>query len=164
MLGEKRNSMGYIPKDAEWFLADLVEEIRVAGSRRNIVHINTVIFRATSPEGAYQRAMASENRVTLSYENPHGQKVTIRFRGLGNLDVIHDPLGDECEIMYIEKLGLSKRGIRKLVRPKRKLQAFLPWRERRRGRPDYSSAEVVKETGPYSSDQEMPLNTTLQAA
>ena len=80
----------------------------------------------------------------MSYENLHGKKVTIRFRGLGNLDVIYDPLGDECEIMYREKLGVTEKRIRKMVRTKRKLEVFIPIRERP-GRPDFSSQEVMNE-------------------
>ena len=136
--------MAHVPKDAEWFLAALVEEIRVAGSRRNIVHINYVIIRARSPEAAYARAMNIGKRSAMSYENLHGQKVTIRFRGLGNLDVIYDPLGDECEIMYREKLGVTEKGIRRMLRPKRQLEVFMPIRERP-GRPDFSSQEVMNE-------------------
>lgn len=40
--------MAYVPEDAEWFIASLVVEIRVAGHKRNIVHINYVIVRAKS--------------------------------------------------------------------------------------------------------------------
>lgn len=136
--------MAYVPKDAEWFLAELVEEIRVAGSKRNIVHINYIIIHARSPQAAYARAMSIGKRCGTSYENTHGKKVTIRFRGLSNLDVIYDPLGDECEIMYREKLGVSEKGIRKLVRSKRELEVFMPIRERA-GRPDFSSREVMNE-------------------
>jgi hypothetical protein len=135
--------MAYVPKDAKWFLADMVEEIRVAGSKRNIVHINHVIIHAHSPEAAYARAMKIGKR-SISYKNLHGKKVTIRFRGLGNLDVIHDPLGDECEIMYREMLGVTEKKIRKMIRPKHKLEVFMPIRGRP-GRPDFSSQEIMNE-------------------
>lgn len=145
MVGRQHlRHMAHVPKDAEWFLADLVQEIRVAGARRNIVHINHVIIRARSPEEAYRRAMQLGKRGSISYENLHGKRVTVRFRGLGNLDVIYDPLGDECEIMYRELLGLTERGIRKLVRSKRQLEVFTPIRKRP-GRPDFSSREVMNE-------------------
>ncbi len=134
--------MAYVPKDAKWFLADLIEEIRVAGSKRNIVHINHVIIEADSPESAYKRAMTIGKRSTMSYANPRGKKVTKRFRGLGNLDVIYDPLGDECEIMYREKLGMSENGLKKLLRRKRDLEVFRPNRGRQ-GRPDFSSKEIM---------------------
>ena len=134
--------MAFVPKDAEWFLADLVQEIRVAGSKRNIVHINYVIIRATSPQAAFARATALGKRSEISYTNEMGKKVTIRFRGLRNLDVIYDPLEDGCEIMFEEKMGVSEKGIRKLVRAKSELEVFRPIRARR-GRPNYSSKEIM---------------------
>jgi Domain of unknown function (DUF4288) len=137
--------MAYVPKDVEWFLAGLVEEIRVAGSKRNIVHINYVIIRARSPEAAYKRALRIGGRgATTSYENPHGKMVTLRFRGLESLDIIYEPLGDECEVMYREKLGVIEKGIRRMVRPKDKLEVFRPIRGRP-GRPDFSSKEILDE-------------------
>jgi hypothetical protein len=134
--------MAFIPKDAEWFLAELVEEIRVGGSKRNIVHINYVIVRAASPRAAFARATALGKQSAISYKNEMGKKVTIRFRGLRNLDVIYDPLEDGCEIMFEEKLGVSEKGIKKLVRSKSELEVFLPIRARR-GRPNYSSNRVM---------------------
>ncbi len=80
--------------------------------------------------------------MTLSYLNPAGKKVTIRFRGLRNLDVIHDPLGDECEIMYDEKTGVSEKGIKRMVRPKRALEVFQPIRQRK-GTPDFMPKEIM---------------------
>ena len=136
--------MAYIPEDAEWFVADLVEEIRVEGHRRNIVHINTVLIQATSPEQAYARAVERGEAGNQSYTNLKGEQVSIRFRGLHHLDVIHDPLGDGCEIAFSEKLGLSEVRIQKLVLAKEALEAFLPIRDRP-GRPDYTSGEVMAE-------------------
>jgi len=136
--------MAYVPDDAEWFLADIVEEIRVDGCKRNIVHINSVIVHATSPQSAYVRAMEVGKRGNTSYMNERGKRVTIRFRGLRNLDVIYDPLEDGCEIMYTEKLGATEVMIRKLVRPKRQLEVFMPIRNRP-GRPNFSSKEIMDE-------------------
>ena len=136
--------MAYVPKNPEWFLANLVREIRVVGSRRNIVHIDYVLIRATSPQLAFKRARTLGKRGNISYKNEKGKEVTIRFRGLRNLDVIHDPLEDGCEIMFVEKLGVSEQGIRRLVRPKQQLEVFMPIRKRR-GRPNYSSKAIMDE-------------------
>ena len=138
--------MAYIPEDAEWFLADLVEEIRVQGYKRNIVHINYVLVRAKTPEEAYREAMKLGKRANQRYENPEGRMVTHRFLGLHNLDAIFEPLEHGCEIMFVERLGLSSAGTRKLVRSKRRLEAFLPIRGRK-GRPDYASKEIVQMVG-----------------
>jgi hypothetical protein len=134
--------MAYVPDNAEWFLAQIVQEIRVAGSKRNIVHINFVIIHARSPGVAYDRAMSIGKEGDTSYINELGNRVTVRFRGLRDLDVIYDPLEDGCEIMFTEKLGVTRQGIKKLVRPKRQLEAFLPIRERP-GRPNFSSKRIM---------------------
>ena len=136
--------MAYVPDNAEWFLADIVQEIRVAGSKRNIVHINSVIVHARSPQAAYVRATEMGKRGNTSYVNERGKRVTIRFRGLRNLDVIYDALEDGCEITYAEKLGVTEKGIRKLVRPKKQLEVFMPIRGRL-GRPNFSSKEIMDE-------------------
>jgi hypothetical protein len=136
--------MAYVPDDAEWFLAQVVQEILVAGSKRNIVHINSIIIHARSPETAYARATSIGRSENTSYVNEQGKRVTIRFRGLRNLDVIYDPLEDGCEIMYTEKLGVTQNGIRKLVRPKRQMEVFLPVRKRP-GRPNFSSKRIMDE-------------------
>lgn len=136
--------MAYIPTDARWFLAELVEETRVEGSKRNVVHINYTLIEAGTPEIAYQKALALGRAVGSRYKNVHGKEVTKRFLGLRNLDVIHDELEHGCEIMFVEKLGVTPKGLRKLVRKKSELEAFLPIRKRP-GRPDYASGEIVKE-------------------
>lgn len=136
--------MAYVPDNAHWFLASMVEEIQVEGTKRNVVHINYVIIEADSPEDAYQRAMKMGRAANHSYVNPRGQKVTVRFRGLSNLDVIHDPLEHGCEIMFVEKLGMSESGIRKRLARKKQLEVFRPIRDRP-GRPDYASKEIMEE-------------------
>ena len=109
------------------------------------MHIDCVLIRAGSPQSAFERAVALGKRGNISYKNEKGKNVTIRFRGLRNLDVIHDPLEDGCEVMFVEKLGVSEKGIRRLVRSKRQLEVFMPIRKRR-GRPNYSSKEVLDST------------------
>src|SRR5580658_5118673 len=51
-------TMSYIPPDARWYLADIVEEFRIESEPENIVHTNTILVRADSPEEAYQSALA----------------------------------------------------------------------------------------------------------
>ena len=102
------------------------------------------LVHAASSEDAFERAISIGKRGNSSYINELGKRVTIRFRGLRDLDVIHDPLEDECEIMYTEKLGVTEKGLRKLVRQKGELEVFLPIRERR-GRPNFSSKRIMDE-------------------
>jgi hypothetical protein len=134
--------MAYVPDDAEWFLAQIVQEIRVAGCKRNVVHVNCVLIKAPSPQAAYDRAMRVGKQGNVTFVNELGKRVSVRFRGLRDLDVIYDPLGDGCEIMFSEKIGVTREGIKKLVRPKGELEVFLPIRERP-GRPNYSSKRIM---------------------
>ena len=67
--------------------------------------------------------------------------------------MIYDPLDDGCEIMYFERLGISEKGIRKLVRPKHELEVFMPVRKRV-GRPDFSSREVMDEMAKRLKDKQ----------
>jgi len=55
--------MGFIPKDAKWYLAHIVEEIRVEGDHRNVVHTNQILVRSGfSRRGVRQRDGIRETR------------------------------------------------------------------------------------------------------
>lgn len=135
--------MGFIPKDAKWYLADIVEEIRVEGDRRNVVHTNLVLVRADSPDEAYEKAMALGKRGNTQYENVEGKTVKIRFRGLRDLNVIHDELEHGGEIIFDRDVGVSEKKIKSWILPKRRLGVFAPIRPHTG--PDYGSAEIIRE-------------------
>lgn len=116
--------MGSIPPDARWYYADLVMEITVEGDPRNVVHVNTCLIEADSPEQAYEKANALGRDSEYEDVNPLGKKVHVVFRGLGEFDVIHDPLEDGAELFYSETVGLSEDELRQWVTPKDKLNAF----------------------------------------
>jgi hypothetical protein len=135
--------MGFIPKGAKWYLADIVEEVRVEGSRRNIVHTNRTLIRADSPEEAHKKAVALGKHGNTAYKNPQGKAVTIRFRGLKDLNVIHDELDHGAEISFSRDVAVSEKEIKSRIPPKRKLGVFAPVQTH--GGPDYASAEVIRE-------------------
>jgi hypothetical protein len=135
--------MGYVSKDAKWYLADIIEEIRVQGDRRNVVHTNRTLIRADSRNEAYRKALAWGKQGNTRYKNPAGKMVTIKFRGLAELDVIHDELEHGSEIAFSEDIALSERNIKSRIVPKRKLGVFAPVRPIRG--PDYASGEVMDE-------------------
>ena len=41
--------MGYIPPDAKWYLAEIVQQISVEGDPRRVVHTNLVLVRGDCP-------------------------------------------------------------------------------------------------------------------
>jgi len=133
--------MGYIPKDAEWYLARLVQEITVERDPRNVVHTNLVLVRADSPEDAYQKAIELGAQGEIAYENPQGRNVTITFRGLNGLGVIHDPLEHGAELEYTEQVNMDEAALKRWVSSKEDLSVFAPI-EPSNG-PDYRAREVM---------------------
>jgi len=135
--------MGFIPKDAKWYLANIVEEIRVVGDRRNVVHTNLVLVRADSPDEAYKKAMALGKQGNTKYKNVEGKTVKIKFRGLRDLSVIHDELEHGGEITFDEDVGVSEKKIKSWILPKRRLGVFAPIRQPEG--PDYASEELMRQ-------------------
>lgn len=133
--------MGYIPKSAKWYLAEIVEQITVEGDPRNVIHTDLVLVRADSPEDAYQKALELGIAGDQSYENPDGKRVTCHFRGLHDLNVIHDELEHGAELIYSEDLDLDESAIREWVAPKEKLGVFLPINPKTGA--NYASRDVV---------------------
>jgi hypothetical protein len=116
--------MGYVPKDAEWYIVDLIIEMRIEGEERNVVHVNTMLVRADSPERAFDEALKLGVQHEDVYENTDGKRVSVKFRGLAHLDVIHDSLEHGAELTYSQKVGLSEDEIAHLVVDKAGLALF----------------------------------------
>jgi Domain of unknown function (DUF4288) len=118
--------MGYIPEDAKWYLAEIVEEITVEDERDRVVYINWVLVRADSPDEAYSKALELGREGELSYENYDGKQVTYVFRGLRDLNVIHDELEHGAELAYSRKDGLTQEQVQALITPKPQLGIYRP--------------------------------------
>jgi hypothetical protein len=134
--------MVYIPLEAKWYIAEIVEEIRVEGDERNVVHKNLVLIRADSPDQAYQRSLEIGQRSESTFQNPDGKSVTSHFRGLSYLNVISEALEDGTELLYERKIAIGEDEIRKWVRQRGELELF----EDRKDvidLPNYSSKDVV---------------------
>ena len=100
--------MGYIPHDAKWYLADIVEEFRIEGESENIVHTNMILVRADSPEEAFAKSVALGEQSNIKYTNPLGRQVAVTFRGLRDLNVIHGELEHGTELIFSEQIGMSE--------------------------------------------------------
>jgi hypothetical protein len=142
--------MAYVPVDAKWYIAELVEEVTVEGDPRNVVHKNFLLIRAGSPEDAYQKATALGRESEASYANPEGKLVRVRFRGLSELNVIHDELEHGAELFYEERIGVPNDEIEKWILPKDQLTVFRPMGPAKT--PDYSSQEILDEAERLSGD------------
>ena len=138
--------MSNIPdKDnVKWYLAEIVEEIKVEGERENVVHNNLVLIQASSSEEAYQKALARGEESNDSYENPDGKQVTVTFRGLSDLNVIPDDLEDGSEIAYEEMIDVPEDEITEMLQDKDQLGVFQA-ADLDESRPNYMSKEVLDE-------------------
>jgi hypothetical protein len=87
--------MAFIPKDARWYLADVVLEHTVEADPRNVVHVNIHLVEADSPER--EKACALGRDAEQVYANSDGKEVRVVFRGLRDLNVIHEALEDGAE-------------------------------------------------------------------
>lgn len=117
--------MAFIPKGSLWYIADVVEELHVVGRKRQTVFINTFLIKASSPEEAYTQSLKVGRNANVSYKNMYGEKVDCRFRGLLNLNVIHEELGHGCELFYRTKPRLTPKGIQRLITKKNDLGVFV---------------------------------------
>ena len=118
--------MAYISRDARWYLAEMVIEFTIEDDPSSIVHVSLVLVRADSPDEAYQSALELGKEYEDSYPNSDDKQVVVTFRGLRDLNVIHDEFGHGVELIYEEKLGLSEAEIDSLICPKNKLGVFSP--------------------------------------
>jgi hypothetical protein len=116
--------MSYVPQNAKWYLADIVLEITIQDDPENIVHVNLTLIRAHAPQEAYDRANEVGKQSETIYENTEGKTVKVTFRGLRDLNVIHDELEHGSEVIYEELTGLSEEQLNNLVHSKQALTVF----------------------------------------
>ena len=135
--------MAYIPPNAVWYTAELVFEITVEKSGRNVVHRNLLLIRAASPDEAYSRAIELGKVSEIEYRNPSGKQVHIAFRGLSKLSVIYDPLDHGAELLFEEIVDLPEKELMDLIPAKTCLAVFRPI-EKSIG-PDYSSKDALEQ-------------------
>lgn len=115
----------WVPKDMEWFIADLIQEFTFANGDGPLVWVNQILIRANSLEEAYENSLARGAVYNSSYLNSDGVQVTERFRGLRDLYLIYDKLEDGAEILYTEYDDLDETRIAAMITPKERLAAFV---------------------------------------
>lgn len=148
--------MAYIPADARWYIADVVLEHLIQDDPRNVVHVNVHLIEAGSPEEAFDKAIKLGEEEERVYENSDGKSVHIRFRGLRELNVIHDELKDGAELFYEEVAGLSEDELLQRITPKEQLAVFAPRQAKLNG-PNYMAkwiGEILEDMGCSQADLE----------
>ena len=143
LLTSKGEKMGYIPEGAKWYIADIVVEMKTQNDPRNVVHTNIILIHAGSPEIAYEKAIKFGKDYESVYENPDGNLVKTVFRGLRDLNVIHDELEDGAELIYEEDVGISEDKLKNWITSKEQLGVFAPI-DKPKDRPNYISGKIVE--------------------
>lgn len=136
--------MGYISSDTEWYIAEVVMEITVRGSRRNALHRNLVLINAHSAQEAYDKTVRIGQNGETQYDNLKDQRVEIRFRGISKLDAVYEPLEDGAELAFEEQLGVPESDILRMIPAKEELEAFVAPSPGEDRDPDYRSKAVVE--------------------
>ncbi len=147
--------MGYIPADAKWYLAYILLEHKIEDEPRNVIHINTVLVRANSPEKAYARSLKLGQEAEHEYKNTDAKTVRVIFRGLRDLTVIYDKLRSGSELTFQERIGQTEEQVSKLISPKNELAVFEEVRQPSRDKPNYMPGNVIemlKEAGFEDND------------
>ena len=114
----------WIPKDTEWFLADLIQELKVADAEDSTVWINTHLIRASSPDEAYEKALNRGKLYEHFWTNTDGEQVVSRFRGLRDLLLVYEKLEDGAEIMWEEQEDVSEQDIQEMIKARAQLGAI----------------------------------------
>ncbi len=111
-------------QESRWYLAEIVTEIKVVGENEKVVHNNLVLIRADSAENAYNKAIARGKDMEDTYEDSEGQRLSVTFRGLSDLNIIQDELEDGAEIAYEELEDISEHELQEMLTEKQELGVF----------------------------------------
>lgn len=114
----------WVPKDMEWFLAELIQQFTFANGDEPLVWVNTVLIKANSLDEAYEKALKRGESYDDTYTNTDGVEVRTTFRGLRDLFLIYEKLEDGAEILYEEIDDISEEEIVEMITPKDQLAAF----------------------------------------
>ncbi|HZB88772.1 MAG TPA: DUF4288 domain-containing protein [Terracidiphilus sp.] len=113
----------WVPKDMEWFLADLIQQFTFVDGSHSI-YVNTLLVKATSVEQAYEKALGFGEVYNHNFTNTDQEEVKSSFRGLRDLYLIYETLEDGAELIYEEFEEITEEEIAAIVTPKEKLAAF----------------------------------------
>jgi hypothetical protein len=102
-------------RSPRWYTAEIIEEITVSGDPRRVIHRNLILISAGSADEAYEKAQRFGSQAEDTYENPAGQAVTVKFRGVAQLDYLYEEPGDGAEVAFSEQIGLSEDQVSSLI-------------------------------------------------
>lgn len=87
------------PVAPRWYVAELTEEVAVAGSPRpSIIHRKTRIIFADSPDDAYEKALSMSAEHEPDYLNRNHESAQIRYWGLSELNLVDERPAAEASV------------------------------------------------------------------
>jgi hypothetical protein len=86
----KRKKMADSPETARWFIAELIEELILAGNVRNVVHRKTRVIFADSHQDAFDKALALSTEHEPSYLNQKHDSPQTRYWCFHELNLLGD--------------------------------------------------------------------------
>jgi uncharacterized protein DUF4288 len=116
--------MPYIPPNRHWYIAELVMQFDIAGEADTLVHVDVKLISADSPDQAFAKAEQMGRDGEVAYQNTDHKHVLIKFRGLRDLFLIYDELGDGAELLYEERPAIRENEIAAMIKQKSALAVF----------------------------------------
>src|ERR1700751_3726430 len=78
------------PENVRWFIAELIEELILSGSVRNVVHRKTRVIFADSHQNAFEKALALSTEYEPSYLNQKHDSGQTRYWCFHELNLMGD--------------------------------------------------------------------------
>ena len=106
-----------------WYLADLVVEVRVEGAGKSIVHFDLHMIRAKDATEAYDKALRIGHGKSKQYLREDGSLISFIFRGLNDLVAVDEEFGDGARILFRSQPEMTEEEIQHVVTPRDYLRA-----------------------------------------
>jgi hypothetical protein len=91
--------MANSPVVPRWYIAELTEELALAGSPRpSVIHRKTRIIFADSAEDAFEKALTMSTEHEPAYLNRNHESAQIRYWGLNELNLLDEKPGAETSV------------------------------------------------------------------
>lgn len=101
--------MANSPVAPRWYIAELTEELAVAGSPRpSVIHRKTRIIFADSAEDAYEKALTMSAEHEPVYLNRNNAAAQIRYWGLSELNLVDEKSAAETASMPLATVHYRK--------------------------------------------------------
>lgn len=108
-----------------WYTAQLVVESRVEGLAEPILQVESILFRAASPEEAYAKAQSLCNSPDHVYRNKLGEVVSQHYLGIHDIDDLQAEQPEDELVLQVRTVsGTPECGVQNLVRSKSELALF----------------------------------------